>query len=160
MLGVKGLKSDTQSADTVSAVSEPFMPGLFEVPSDGVDPALLASRCTKCGGYAFPARAICGSCGPNGQMESVKISGVGWIYSSTVAHVPSPTGLKPPYAYGYVDLVEVPLRVFALFTGADPDRFRPGMRVEMVLEALTAGRDGQERIAHKFRPAETEESDQ
>jgi len=85
-------------------------------------------------------------------MEDVALDRRGVIYASTVVHIDSPAGIKAPYAYGYVDLPANQLRVFALFTGADPTTFAPGQEVEMVLEPLGIDRDGNKIVAHKFRP--------
>jgi uncharacterized OB-fold protein len=90
-------------------------------------------------------------------MEAVKIERQGIIYASTVVRIDSPAGIKAPYAYGYVDLPANQLRVFALFTGADPTTFAPGQEVEMVLEPLGTDRDGKKIVAHKFRPIEEQQ---
>ena len=131
--------------------SKPFRPGLFEVAADGA-PRLLTSACTTCGRSFFPARADCPHCGEAGRIENAAVSGSGTIYSSTVVRVPSPAGLKPPYATGYVDLDAAPLRVFALFTSVDPRELVPGARVEMVIEPLRTAADGMPLVSHRFRP--------
>ncbi|MAG95497.1 MAG: OB-fold domain-containing protein [Alphaproteobacteria bacterium] len=127
-------------------------PDLFTYPSAGNEsPALLVSHCTVCGRRFFPRRAECPVCGPD-KLEESTSSGRGTVYASTVVRVPSPAGLKPPYAYGYVDLEPEGPRVFALFTGAEADTFSPGLEVELVLEEVTSNREGQSVIGHKFRP--------
>ncbi len=125
---------------------------LFEFPpAEGQAPALLVSHCTACGRRYFPRRAECPACGP-GSLEDTTSGKRGTVYASTIVRVPSPAGLKPPYAYGYVDLEPDGPRVFALFTGAEPESFSPGSPVELVLEEVIANRQGQSVIGHKFRP--------
>ena len=127
-------------------------PDLFAFPPvEGETPALLTSHCTDCGRRFFPRRAECPACGP-GSLEEAASGNRGTVYASTIVRVPSPAGLKPPYAYGYVDLTPDGPRVFALFTGAEVEAFSPGIEVELVLEAVTSNRDGQPVIGHKFRP--------
>lgn len=147
------MQMEAELPQTSAPAARPFVPGLFE-PGTADGPGLLhASRCTRCERHFFPVRATCGACGPAGEIVPVLLDGAGVIYSSTVSRVPSPTGLKPPYAYGYVDLKSAALRVFALFTGAAPDSFRPGAPVEMVVEPLRTDKDGAVILAHKFRLA-------
>jgi uncharacterized OB-fold protein len=85
-------------------------------------------------------------------MEEIELDGQGVIYASTVVRVSSPAGIKAPYAYGYVDLPANQLRVFALFTGADPGSFVPGRKVEVVLEPIGKDTEGNMVIGYKFRP--------
>lgn len=138
------------SEKTASAV--PVQAGLFNYPlADGERPALKGNRCTKCGKSFFPKRAVCPGCFVSGRMEEIEIERQGVIYASTVVRVSSPTGIKAPYAYGYVDLPSSQLRVFALFTGADPGSFVPGKRVEVVLEPIGKDREGNTVIGYKFK---------
>ncbi len=133
--------------DTVTLRSD-----LFTFPlGDGESPALLVSHCTACGRRYFPRRAECAACGP-GSLEDTTSGKRGTVYASTIVRVPLPAGLKPPYSYGYVDLEPEGPRVFALFTGAEPEAFSPGSPVELVLEEVIANRQGQSVIGHKFRP--------
>ncbi len=126
-------------------------PGLFHYPLvNGQAPALLASRCKKCEKSFFPKRRLCPTCFET-DMEEIRLNTRGRIYSAAVVHIPSPTGIKAPYAYGYVDITANNIRVFALFTGADPDAFVPGREVEMVLEPISENSQGHEVIGHKFR---------
>lgn len=128
-------------------------PGLFEYPvPEGAKPALLGSCCTKCGRKFFPARVFCPDCFDEGTMEKARLNNKGTIYTSTVVRVPSPIGIKPPYAYGYVDLIADNVRVHALFTGTDLAVFAPGREVELVIEPFTVNKQGQQVIGYRFRP--------
>ncbi len=144
----------TEKSSGQSEASVAFQDGLFEGPAtpDGA-PALLAGRCRQCGRTLYPRRAECPDCADGGDLEEVSIGGRGVVYTSTIVRVPSPVGLKPPYAYGYVDLSEAGLRVFALFTGADPSSFVAGAEVEMLVEPLREDAQGRSVMAYKFRPA-------
>ena len=132
-----------------AAEAVPFMPDLFETAADG-GVRLLGGRCSKCGAYSFPRRSICSHCGPGPEVESATIDSHGRVYASTVVTVPSPVGLKPPYAYGYVDLDSPALRVFGLFAKADAQGLQPGTPVRLVTEALYSNAAGQPLVAYKF----------
>ncbi len=130
-------------------------PGIFSYPlAEGEKPALLGSQCTKCGRSFFPKRSLCPGCFEEGTMKNMALDRRGVIYSSTVVRVPSPAGIKPPYAYGYVDIPGNNIRVFALFTGVDPNSFATGQEVELVLEPVTVNKQGQQVIGYKFKPIE------
>jgi uncharacterized OB-fold protein len=131
----------------------PVQKGLFEYPlKDNQRPALKANRCSKCGETFFPKKVICPYCLDQQGLEELTLDGQGTVYSSTVVHIPSPTGIKAPYAYGYVDMVTLKIRVFALFTGDEPTSFTPGRAVELILEPIKLNKEGQEVIGYKFRP--------
>ena len=127
--------------------------GLFDYPvKKGQYPALLANRCTSCGKSFFPKRSLCPHCFELGEMEDITLERRGVIYTCTVVHIPSPTGIKAPYAYGYVDIPANNIRVFALFTGAAPYSFRSGQEVVLVLEPIKKEQQGQQIIGYKFKP--------
>lgn len=139
--------------NTTIGSAVPVQEGLFNYPlADGERPALKGNRCIQCGKSFFPKRTVCPECFVSGQMEEIELERQGVIYASTVVRVSSPTGIKAPYAYGYVDLPSNQLRVFALFTGADPGSFVPGRKVELVLEAISKDREGNTVIGYKFKP--------
>lgn len=133
----------------------PVQPGLFEYPvPDGQVPALLANRCTKCGKTFFPKRTLCPYCFDKGIMKDITLDRRGIIYACTVIHIPSPVGIKAPYAYGYVEIPANQVRVFALFTGDDPFLFTPGQEVELVLEPIRQDHQGKQIIGYKFKLVE------
>jgi uncharacterized OB-fold protein len=142
---------NTSSNKTGSVV--PVQVGLFNYPlTDGERAVLKGNRCTQCGKTFFPKRAVCPVCFVSGNVEEIELERQGVVYASTVVRVSSPTGIKAPYAYGYVDLPANQLRVFALFTGADPDSFVPGRKVEVVLEPVGKDTEGNTVIGYKFKP--------
>lgn len=139
--------------NTTIGSAVPVQEGLFNYPlTDGERPALKGNRCTQCGKNFFPKRAVCPECFISGRMEEIELERQGVVYASTVVRVSSPAGIKAPYAYGYVDLPGNQLRVFALFTGADPGSFVPGKKVEVVLEPIGTDKEGNAVIGYKFRP--------
>lgn len=130
----------------------PVQAGLFDYPvPEGQQSVLLANQCKICGKIFFPKRTFCPACYDHGEMENISLDRRGVIYASTVVHIDSPSGIKAPYAFGYVDLPANQLRVFALFTGADLAKFTPGREVEMILEPLGIDRGGQKIVGYKFR---------
>jgi benzoylsuccinyl-CoA thiolase BbsA subunit len=132
----------------------PIRPGLFEYPSpENSPPAILGNRCRKCAQMYFPKRMLCTNCFTEGDLEPVRLSRRGRIFSSTVVHIPSPAGISAPYAYGYVDLDGDRLRVFALFSGTNPAAFRPGCEVELIIEPVRTDSEGRVLIGYKFRLA-------
>jgi hypothetical protein len=139
--------------DTKLKSAIPVQAGLFKYPlMNGERPALKGNRCNHCGKTFFPKRAICPECFNSGVMVEMELEREGVIYASTVVRMSSPTGIKAPYAYGYVDLPASQLRVFALFTGAEPGSFVPGQEVELVLEPISTDAEGNTVIGYKFRP--------
>lgn len=126
---------------------------LFTEPSiPGDEPQLIGSKCTSCGEVFFPRRRICTNC-QNTNLEEIKLSQRGKIYSFTVVTQRPPEYYKGsvPYAFGYVELAEG-VRVQTLFTGCDLDALKIGMDVKLVIEKLYEDDEGNEIIAYKFRP--------
>jgi len=127
--------------------------GLFDYPlADGQEPALLANHCTNCGKTFFPKRNLCPHCYEQGNFEDITLDNQGIIYACTVVLIPSPIGIKAPYAYGYVDIPKNQVRIFALFTGSDPSSFSVGQQVELVVEPICENHQGQKIIGYKFKP--------
>jgi uncharacterized OB-fold protein len=128
-------------------------PGLFEYPvPEGQKPALFGNRCTKCGRVFFPRRQICPDCFDEGTMEIKGLDSRAVIYSSTVVRIPSPAGLKPPYAYGYVDIPADRIRLHALLEGTDLASLAPGTEVKLVIAPIAVNKQGQQVIGYKFKP--------
>lgn len=125
-------------------------PDLFDYPlAEGEPPALLANRCLHCGTKYFPKRTLCPHC-VSRDVEDCFLSRRGIIYASTVVYIDSPVGIKAPYACGYVDLPEDKVRIFSLFSGADPSSFLPGNKVELILGPVRKNNAGQNVIGYMF----------
>ena len=60
------------------------------------------------------------------------------VHASTVVYVSSAVGHAAPYAYGYVDIPETTLRIFAKFGGDDPQAFQVGQAVVLHFELIHA----------------------
>jgi len=128
-------------------------PGLFEYPlPEGAKPALLGNYCKKCGRVFFPKRELCPDCFDEGDMMPKQLDSRGIIYSSTVVRIPSPAGLKPIYAYGYVDIPTDKIRLHTLLEGIDPASVAPGTEVELEIGPFMVNKQGQQVIGYKFKP--------
>jgi uncharacterized protein len=130
--------------------------GLIADTPDG--PALIGSRCRRCGVVAFPRQDSCAAC-TSGDVEERRLGRHGTLWTWTVqCFAPK----SPPYAGAAEDFepfgvgyVELPgeVRVEARLTEADPARLRIGMPMELVL-VPAPGPDGVRTYA--FRPVEGE----
>ncbi len=134
----------------------PVRAGLWTTPSSPDEkPQLIGSQCLACGEVYFPKRnkGICIRCGHRGLM-AVILDRKGKIHSfSIVMQQPTQFFLgKAPYAYGWINLPNV--RVQAIFTGCDMKDLKIGMPVELVIERLGEDEQGNEVMAHKFRPVQ------
>jgi len=134
----------------------PVREGLWAEPAATAEnPQLLGSRCPSCEELFFPKKdiALCGYC-QSSELEEVKLSQTGKVYSYTVVTQRPPVYYKAevPYALGFVELPEG-IRIETLFTGCDPDSLHVGMDVEMVIEKLHEDEDGNEVMAYMFRPS-------
>lgn len=130
----------------------PIQPGLFEFPvPEGLPPSLLGNRCTNCEKTFFPKRSLCPHCFDKGPLEDIALDRYGVIYVTTIVHVSSPSGIKAPYVYGYVDIPVNGLRVCTLFAGDDPKAFMPGRDVELVIEPFRVNKEGIPVICYKYK---------
>lgn len=99
---------------------------------------LVGGYCKQCDGHSFPAPSLCPCC--YGDLQRRVFGECGHVYSFTAVRTKAPFGLPEPYAVGYVDLVDVPLRVFALIDPAAIGSLAVGASV--VLKAMPLGVDG------------------
>src|SRR3972149_5244919 len=83
---------------------------------------LVGSHCKKCGQNYFPAREICPKCFAEGEMEKIKLSNRGKLYSYSIVYV-GPKEFIRPYAIRYVDLPER-VRVLGQLTTVDPGELK------------------------------------
>jgi len=133
----------------------PVKEGLWTTTSSpGEKQQLIGSRCLSCGEVFFPKRdrKICTNC-QSKNLEEIKLSGAGKVYSFTVVMQRPPEYYRGPvpYAEGFVELPEG-VRVETLFTDCDFNDIKVGMDVEMVIEGLHEDDQGNEIVAYKFRP--------
>jgi hypothetical protein len=129
----------------------PLREGIFRIPeSPGEKPALVASRCPRCGEHFFPKRAICLACGKVG-LEEAYLTGPGRIWTFTIARETPPGSLiQAPYVVAQVKLPEKVI-VGSVLSDCDVDSVRVDMPVELVLEKVKEDQDGNDVVAFKFR---------
>jgi uncharacterized protein len=97
---------------------------------------LKIQKCRTCGGYYFYPRDFCPSCF-SFDVEWMKVSGRGTIYSFTICHRPA-KGFEEdvPYNLVLVELEEGP-RMMSTVVGCPNDALRVGMAVEVVFDDVT-----------------------
>ena len=117
----------------------------IESPEGGI---LLANKCKSCGQIFFPKAVVCLSC-LNENMEELRLSRRGKLYSYTIGRMPS-MHFEPPYAIGYVDMPEG-VRIFTPLKMMEDKPFSIGMDMEVVIEKLWQ-EDDNEVIGYKFKP--------
>ena len=111
---------------------------------------LVGSQCKKCGQNYFPRRDICPKCFAEGEMEKIKLSNRGKLYSYSIVYV-GPKEFITPYAIGYVDLPEG-VRVLGQLTTVDPGELKLDMNVQSELGRVGVDEQGNEVVSYKFRP--------
>jgi uncharacterized OB-fold protein len=130
---------DSVASSPVDLTLPHILPDLFQVLSDHPNRyGLVGGYCKKCDGHSFPAPSLCPGC--YGDLQRRVFGEHGHVYSFTAVRTKAPFGLPEPYAVGYVDLVDVPLRVFALIDPAAIDNLMVGASV--ILKAMPLGIDG------------------
>lgn len=97
---------------------------------------LQIQRCTSCGKHVFYPRYTCPHCGGR-QLEWVRASGRGCVYSYTVARRPTHPAFAdgPPLVIAIVELAEGP-RMTTNIVGCQPDDVKIGMQVQAAFEDL------------------------
>lgn len=141
-----------------SKPQKPAVEGWFTWPNSP-EPHLIGSRCVTSGDYFFPPVTV--SANPNcpgGDVEDVKLSRTGKIYTYTINMFPPPPPyISPepfvPFGVVVVELEKEKMKVTGMVTAdTDLDTLEIGMDVELVLEALHIDADGNEVIGWKFKP--------
>jgi uncharacterized OB-fold protein len=109
---------------------------------------LLANKCKSCGQVFFPKAVFCLTC-LNEEMEEVKLSRQGKLFTYTIVRMPS-MHFEPPYAIGYITMPEG-IRIFAPLIMNEDKAFSIGMDMEVVIEKLWQENDN-EVIGYRFKP--------
>lgn len=134
----------------------PIAEGLFTWPA--AQPALLASRCKKCGIVSFPAAQSCMAC--SGQEVVVEeLPGRGTLWTWTVQQfMPKPPyrsndtpATFKPYGVGYLELPGG-VRVEGRLTESDPQKLHIGMTMDVVFKPFRTEENGDEVINFFFQP--------
>ena len=130
----------------------PFKEGLFTWPlAPGEQAFLFGNKCKSCDKIYFPKAALCPECLKENELEELKLSPRGKLYTYTIVRVPSP-GFKAPYAFGYVDLPEG-VRVCSQISAAEPleGNLQLGMDMELFIGQVRQDMN-QPIIGYLFRP--------
>ena len=145
----------------MATTRQPAIEGWFTTGEDGAAPALLGSRCTGCGTFAFPAEpSACRNpdC-VSTSFETVELSRRGRIWSYTDARYqpPSPSVAADPYVpfcLAAVELAAEKLVVMGqMVGGVTVDDLTVGDEVELVVDTLYS-EDGVDHLVWKWRPVE------
>jgi uncharacterized OB-fold protein len=143
----------------MATTRQPAIEGWFTTGEDGAAPALLGSRCTGCGTFAFPAEpSACRNpdC-VSTSFETVELSRRGRIWSYTDARYqpPAPYVAADPYVpfcLAAVELADEKLVVMGqVVGGVTVDDLAVGKEVELVVETLYSENDG-DYLVWKWRP--------
>jgi uncharacterized protein len=125
----------------------------------GAGPALLGSRCSECGTYAFPAeQSFCRNpdCSSTG-FERVELSRRGRIWSYTDARYqpPAPYVAADPYVPFCLAAVELAAEKLVVMgqvvPGVTVDDLTVGDEVELVIDTLYS-EEGTDYLVWKWRP--------
>ena len=127
---------------TVNADTKPFWDGCKAH-------ELRLPRCAECDDLFYPPQGVCPRCLSN-ELEWVKVSGKGAVYSLSVVHQNRSPGFRDegPYVLAYVTLDEGVLMLSNVIGVADPYDVKIGMPVEVVFEDAT-----DEITIPRFRPS-------
>lgn len=108
---------------------------------------LRVQKCSQCGRFRFPPRAICPYC-MSLDSEWTEAKGKGKVYSFTVVHRPYTPAFEHelPYVVAIVELEEG-IYLITNIVGCKPEEVKIGMEVEASFEDVTP-----EFSLHKFQP--------
>jgi len=144
---------------TAGVTRAPAIEGWFTTGEDGSPPALLGSRCSACGTFAFPAES--GFCRnpdcASTSFERVELSRRGRIWSYTDARYqpPAPYVAADPYipfCLAAVELAAEKLVVMGqVVGGVTVDDLSVGDEVELVVDTLYR-EEGCDYLVWKWRP--------
>lgn len=121
---------------------------------DGGDPYLEGHKCGNCGAVFLGARNVCSKCGARDQMETVKLSNSGKLYSFSIVHRSFP-GIDVPYVSAVVDLDDgVAVKGNLIGVEPDPEKIEFDMPVEVVYDDALGrkDRDGNAYLSYFFKP--------
>jgi uncharacterized OB-fold protein len=98
---------------------------------------LMIKRCRDCGDHLYPRRLFCPRCG-NDNLEWVKASGAGKVYTFSTVHRAPDKSLSVPYTNGIVALEEG-VYLFGRLIGKPDDEIAIDDRVEVEFASLVEG---------------------
>ncbi len=121
---------------------------------DGGDPYLEGHKCGGCGAIFLGARNVCSKCGARDQMDTVKLSNSGKLYSFSIVHRSFP-GIDVPYVSAVVDLDDgVAIKGNLIDVEPDPEKIAFDMPVDVVFDDALGrkDRDGNAYLSFFFKP--------
>ena len=135
----------------------PAVEGWFTL--DGESPALLGSKCTSCGNFAFPKETyFCRNPECQGrEFTETELSRTGkvWSYTNAGYQPPEPYVAADPYVPFAIAAVELAAEQMVVMgqvvPGVDVDDLHVGDEVELVLDTLYED-DEHEYVVWKWRP--------
>ncbi|MCF8475319.1 MAG: OB-fold domain-containing protein [Emcibacter sp.] len=126
--------------------------------TSGPDFHLQGGYCPDCDRYYFPIKESCMEC--LGSVDKADLGKRGIVYSVTTIRTRPPLGLPQPYSVAYVDLENVPLRVFSLMDPSEAGQYCIGQTVELKVAPLGLNNNKQVCLRPYFRsissPQETD----
>jgi len=123
----------------------PLRQGYFTEEDGG---RLIGSKCKACGQAYFPPRDLCFNCYSR-DIETIKISSVGKLYTYTIVRMPV-AKYKPPLALAWVEFPEG-IRVFSQLKGWENVQLKIGMPMKTVVDTLWT-EENKEVYGYKFAP--------
>ncbi len=98
---------------------------------------LMIQKCKDCQKFIFYPKLFCPHC-LSSNLEWVKASGRGKVYSYTIVHSYQPTEFSEdiPYVVGVIELTEG-VRMMSNIIGCPPDKVKCDMKVEVVFDDVT-----------------------
>lgn len=133
----------------------PVVANLFAETSAG--PRLTGSKCGGCGAAYLPKSDICHNPACDGATTAdAEFGPSGTVWSLAIQDYPPPPPVKfdkpyKPYAMGFIDLDDG-LRILGRIETDDPHSVEPGVRVELIIDALAHDEEGNEIVGWKFKP--------
>ena len=125
----------------------------LKIPEQG-DPYLEGHRCKKCSAMYLGERETCAKCSARGEIEPVKLSNQGSLYSYSIVFRSFP-GIDVPYVSAIVDLEGGgTVKGNLVDIEANPKNIEFGMPVEVVYrDALgRKDKDGNSYLSYFFKP--------
>jgi len=119
-------------------------------PPEG-DIHLQGGYCASCGQYHFPIADNCPNC--FGDVERANLGRDAQIHSVSTIRTKAPLGLPSPYSVAYVDMKDVPLRLFALMAPEEAGHYQIGQSVELVVAPLGVNNQDEPCLRPYFRAA-------
>ncbi len=119
----------SRPAPIPDSVTKPFWDGT-------VKHELLLPKCQDCGKAHFYPRPICPFCGSK-NLDWIKSSGKGKVYSYAIQYRPLIPGLEPPFVTAIIELDEG-VRMMSNLVGVEPvpENIRCDMRVQVTWQDL------------------------